>query len=498
MTTPQLEDVRRFKMLIGSEWVDSSSGETFESINPYTGKTWAVLPSAADKDVDTAVTAARDALDGPWGELTATARGRLVRRLGELVAEYADELALIETTDNGKLLKEMSAQLKAIPGWYEYFGGLADKIEGSVPPDTKPNTFAYTRHEPLGVVAAIISWNSPLLLLANKLAPGLAAGCTFVAKPAPEASASVAEFAKLFELAGFPSGVFNVVTGGVEAGRALAGHRGVDKVAFTGSTGGGIAVMKTAADHLARVTLELGGKSPNIVFDDADLESAVNGVVSGIFAAGGQTCVAGSRLLVHHSKKDDLVERLIARAATIRMGDPMDPTTEMGPIACLPQLQKIETYVRTAAAEGATLAFGGRRPEAAGLSDGYFFEPTVLTGAHNDMRAVREEIFGPVLSVLQFDTEEEAIVLANDTNFGLAAGIWTENIRRAHRVAHRIKAGSVWINDYRTVAYNVPFGGFKDSGIGRENGIDAVREYLEPKAIWVNMSTQTRDPFMMG
>ena len=498
MATTQVENVQQFNMLIGSDWRDSAAGERFESINPYTGTVWATIPTATSADVDAAVTRAREAFEGPWSSMTATARGRLVRRLGELVAEHADHLARVETTDNGKLLKEMSAQLQAIPGWYEYFGGLADKIEGAVPQETKPNVFAYTRQEPLGAVAAILSWNSPLLLLANKLAPGLAAGCTFVAKPAVEASASVLEFAKLFELAGFPSGVFNVVTGGAEPGRALAAHPGVSKIAFTGSTAGGIAVMKSASDHLARVTLELGGKSPNIVFDDADLDSAVNGVVAGIFAAGGQTCVAGSRLLVHRSLREELLERVIARARTIRMGDPLDLDTEMGPIACLPQLEKVEMYVKSAAEEGATITIGGKRPEAPDLSDGYFFEPTVLTDVNTEMRAVREEIFGPVLSVIPFDDEEEAIRLANDTNYGLAAGIWTENIRRAHRVAHRIKAGTVWINEYRTVAYNVPFGGFGDSGIGRENGVDAVREYLEPKAIWIKLSSDTRDPFMMG
>lgn len=498
MVVKTMDEVRQFQMLIGSEWVDAKSGDRFETINPYTGRTWATVPQAAEVDVDLAVARAREAFEGPWGALTGTARGRLVRRLGELVAEHADELAVLEVTDNGKLLREMAGQLRAIPGWYEYFGGLADKFEGTVPADTKPNIFTYTRNEPLGVVAAILSWNSPLLLLTNKLAPGLAAGCTFVAKPAVEASASVLAFAKLFDLAGFPSGVFNVVTGGAETGRALAAHRDVDKVAFTGSTGGGIAVMKTAADHLARVTLELGGKSPNVVFDDADLDSAVNGVVAGIFAAGGQTCVAGSRLLVHRSQQEELVARVMERGRSIRMGDPLDAATEMGPIACLPQLEKIEMYVGAAAEEGATIALGGKRPDAPGLTAGYFFEPTVLTGVDNGMRAVREEIFGPVLSVIPFDTEDEAIRLANDTSFGLAAGIWTENVRRAHRVAHRIKAGSVWINEYRTVSYNVPFGGFKESGVGRENGIDAIREYAEPKSIWVNLSSDTRDPFMIG
>ena len=489
---------RSFSMLIGSDWAEAESGERFDSINPFTGAVWATFPVAGKAEVDAAVTRAREALDGPWGDLTASARGRLIRRLADLIAEHADELSILESTDNGKLLREMRAQVRSLPGWYEFFAGLADKIEGTVPQDTKPGLFTYTRREPVGVVAAILPWNSPLLILANKLAPGLAAGCTFVTKPAAEASAGVLEFAKLFREAGFPDGVFNVVTGGVSTGEELVKHPGVDKVAFTGSTNGGIQVMKGAAEHLAGVTLELGGKSPNIVFPDADLAAAANGVVAGIFAAGGQTCIAGSRVLVHREVHDELAARLVDRARTIRLGNPLDSETEMGPIACPPQLEKIEHYVNLGAEEGAKVAIGGKRPTAPELSAGLFFEPTVLTGVANEMQVARDEIFGPVASLIPFEDEDEAIRIANDTNFGLAAGVWTENIRRAHRVAHRIKAGTIWVNEYRTMSYNVPFGGYKASGLGRENGIEAVLEYVQSKAIWIKTGEGTRDPFTVG
>ena len=489
---------RQLDMVIGGERVPARSGERFDSVNPYTGRTWATAPSAGADDVDAAVRAARRALDGPWGALTASERGRLLRRLGELIAEHADELAELETTDNGKLLREMTGQVLALPGWYDYFGGIADKIEGTTPPDTKPDVFAYTRPEPIGVVAAIVPWNSPLLLMTLKLAPALAAGCTFVVKPSERTPASTVEFARLVDEAGIPPGVVNVVTGDGSTGRLLAGHSGVDKVAFTGSTASGIDVMKTAADHVGRVTLELGGKSPNIVFADADMDAVTNGVVASIFAATGQSCNAGSRLLVERSIHDEVVSRVAERAATIRLGDPLAAETEMGPIAFAEQLDKVSSYVDIARSEGANVHCGGRRPDAVDLAGGYFYEPTILTGVDNHMRVAEDEIFGPVLSVIAFDTEAEALEIANDTRYGLAAGIWTNDVRRAHRVAHGVKAGMVWINCYRTISYNVPIGGFKQSGIGREGGIDAVREYTETKAIWVNLSDRTRDPFVVG
>lgn len=497
---PTTEEVRDYKMLIGGDSLAARSGKIFESINPYTGRVWATVPEADEEDVDAAVRAARQAFDeGPWGKMTGTERARLMRRLAELIAENAEELAVVESTDNGKLLKETSGQLGALPDWYYYFAGAADKVQGATIPSDKPNFFVYTRKEPVGVVGAIIPWNSPLLLLTFKLAPALAAGCTFVVKAAEQTPASVLEFGKLFEEAGFPPGVFNVVNGfGIPTGKALVSHPGVDKVAFTGSTQTGISVMKDAADHLAKVTLELGGKSPNIVFDDVDLEAANNGVVAGIFAATGQTCIAGSRLFVQERAHDELVERLSERAKTIKLGDPLDAETEMGPVAFKEQLEKIEGHVRAGKEEGATLVCGGKRPDADVLEHGYFIEPTIFAQVENGMQIAREEIFGPVLSVIPFKDEEELVRQANDTSYGLAAGVWTKDIQRAHRVAHAIRAGTVWINAYRTLSFNTPFGGYKMSGLGRENGLQAVDEYTETKSVWVELSGQSRDPFTMG
>lgn len=490
--------LREGKLLIGGEWVPAADGRTFESVNPFTGKVWATAAHAGAADVDAAVRAAQDALEGPWGSMTASARGRLIRRLGELIAGNVDELARTESTDNGKLLREMAGQMAQLNDWYEYFGGAADKVEGATIPSSKPNFFTYTRHEPIGVVGAILPWNSPLLLLTFKLAPALAAGCTFVAKPAEQTPMSILLFGQLVAEAGFPPGVFNVVTGDGETGKALTAHPGVAKVAFTGSTETGKHVMKSAAGHLAKVTLELGGKSPNIVFADADIEAATNGVIAGIFAATGQTCIAGSRLLVHRSIHDELVDRVVARAKTIVLGDPLDGATEMGPVAFRDQFDKILQYVDIGKAEGAQLVVGGKAASDPALAGGYFVEPTIFTGVRNDMRIATEEIFGPVLAVIPFDTEEEAIAIANDTEFGLGAGVWTKDLQRAHRVAHAIRAGSVWVNSYRMITYNVPFGGMKTSGLGRENGLSAVLEYTETKSVWIELSGQTRDPFVLG
>ncbi|MDP9478557.1 MAG: aldehyde dehydrogenase [Actinomycetota bacterium] len=492
--------IRNYKMLVGGEWVDARSEKTFESVNPYTGRVWATAPEAGEEDVDRAVRAAREAFDeGPWGRMSGTERARLMRRLAGLIAENADRIARVESTDNGKLLREMGGQMKALPEWYYYFAGAADKIRGETIPSDKTNFFVYTRREPIGVVGAIVPWNSPVLLLTWKLAPALAAGCTVVAKPAEQAPASVLEFAGLFEEAGFPPGVFNVVTGdGPTAGRALVRHPGVDKVAFTGSTETGISVMKDAAEHLAKVSLELGGKSPQIVFDDADLEASNNGVVAGIFAATGQTCMAGSRLFVQHKAHDELVARLSERANSIKLGDPFGTETEMGPVAFEEHLQKVQSYVEIGREEGAELVCGGKRPEAPELRNGYFIEPTIFTGVDNGMRIAREEIFGPVLSVIPFEDERELIRQANGTRFGLAAGVWTNDVRRAHRVAHTLRAGTVWVNSYRTVSFNAPFGGYKMSGLGRENGLESINEYTQVKSVWVELSGQTRDPFMLG
>lgn len=491
--------LEQYPLLIGGKRVPAASGAWFESINPFTGQPWALIPRGGPEDVDRAVAAAKAAFYGDaWRKLTATARGALLRRLGDLVAANAERLAVIESTDNGKLLAEMRAQLNYIPQWFYYFGGLADKIEGRVIPIDKPGVFNYTRPEPLGVVAAITPWNSPLMLAAWKLAPALAAGNTVVWKPSEHSSVSALVFAELFEQAGFPPGVVNIVTGfGNEAGEPLITHRDVAKVAFTGGDRTGEHVYQLAARSIKHVTLELGGKSANIVFDDADLEAAINGVVAGIFAATGQTCIAGSRALIHRPIHDQFVDRLLALARTARMGNPLEPSTQVGPITTRPQYEKVLDYIRIAKAEGARCRLGGAAAERPECGSGWFIEPTIFTGVRPDMRIATEEVFGPVLSVIPFEDEDEAVRIANATVYGLAAGVWTTSIRRAITMAERLEAGTVWVNTYRAVSYLSPFGGYKRSGIGRESGLEAIYEYLQTKSVWIDVSGATPNPFVM-
>jgi (Z)-2-((N-methylformamido)methylene)-5-hydroxybutyrolactone dehydrogenase len=487
--------MQRYEMFIDGESRKPGGGEWFPTDNPYLGTPWAEIARGTTEDVDDAVRAAHHALhSGPWAELTASARGSLLRRLGDIIAANARRLAKTEVRDNGKLFTEMYGQLTYVPQWFHYYGGLADKVEGTVPPLDKKGYFAYTKKEPVGVVAVITPWNSPLLLLAWKIAPALAAGCTVVVKPSEFTSASTLELVRLLHEAGLPPGVVNVVTGfGQDVGTALVEHPLVRKITFTGSDATGRRINQAAARDFKRVTLELGGKSPNIVFADADLDAAVNGAVSGIFAATGQTCIAGSRLLVQQRVHDEVVGRLVDLARTARMGDPMDEATQVGPITTPAQYAKVLDYIDIAQREGARLALGGKAADGGGR----FVEPTVFTGVRNSMRIAQEEVFGPVLAVIPFHDEAEAVTLANDSRFGLGAGVWTSDIGRAFRMADRIRSGTVWVNTYRAVSYLTPFGGFKDSGIGRENGIGAITAYLEDKSVWINTGAATGNPFVL-
>ena len=418
--------------------------------------------------------------------------------MGDLITENAEALAKVEVRDNGKLFAEMHLQLRYAPQWYYYFGGLADKIEGSVIPIEKPETFTYTLHEPLGVCVAIIPWNSPLLLVSFKLAPALAAGNTVIIKPSEFTSASALEFVKLVEKAGFPKGVVNVVTGyGKEVGEALITHPDVAKVAFTGGSASGRHVYARAAESLKKVSLELGGKSPNIVFDDCNIDNAVKGAISGIFAATGQTCVAGSRLLVQESIHDEFVDKLVTFAKTAKMGDPMSEDTHVGPVTTYPQFEKVLGYLEVAREEGVNCVLGGNKATRPECGEGWFVEPTIYTNVQNSMRIAQEEIFGPVLSVIPFKDEDEAIEIGNDVVFGLAAGIWTQSIRRAIELSKRLQAGTVWVNMYRAISYSTPFGGYKQSGLGRENGQEAIREYMQTKTVWLSTSEEVPNPFVM-
>jgi aldehyde dehydrogenase (NAD+) len=491
--------MKRYRLRIDGQSVDPAECVWFETQNPYTGQTWAEIPRCDAGDVDRAVQAAHRALaTGPWGGMTATQRGALMRKLGDLIARDAAKLAATEVRDNGKLFAEMQGQLNYIPQWFHYYGGLADKVQGSTLPLDKTGYFAFTRHEPVGVVAAITPWNSPLMLATWKIAPALAAGCTIVVKPSEFTSASTLEFAELFDEAGFPPGVFNVVTGfGAEVGTPLVEHPLVSKISFTGSDATGRLINEKAARLLKHTAMELGGKSPNIVFEDADLEQAVFGAISGIFAATGQTCIAGSRLLVQDSIHDVFVEKLLAVARTARMGDPMDAATQVGPVTTPAQYKKVLEYIDIARSEGANAVLGGAKGSAPECGNGWFVQPTIFTGVRNDMRVAQEEVFGPVLSIIRFKDEDEALRIANDVRFGLAAAVWTKDIGRAIRMSEKLQAGTVWVNTYRAVSFMAPFGGYKDSGLGRENGIDAVREYLQTKSVWINSGAPTGNPFVM-
>ncbi|MGO4384067.1 aldehyde dehydrogenase [Specibacter sp. RAF43] len=496
MTANKLADSQlvTLPMLIDGKAVPAAdSGRTFDSVDPASQMPWARVPDGDVADVDAAVAAARAALTGPWSQTTGFGRARVLRRIAELVMRDIDHLAGLEARDSGRLLRDAEAQITFVADWFQYFAGLAETVTGQTIPTDHLDMLVYTEAVPVGVVGAIVPWNAPLLLLAWKVAPALAAGCTIVVKPSDYTPATALALGPILAEAGVPDGAYNVVTGfGPAVGQAITAHPGVNKVAFTGSTATGIAVGKSAVTNLTRVTLELGGKSAQLVFEDADPEAALNGVINGIFIGTGQTCIAGSRLLVHESLHDELVAGLIARAKAIRIGSPTDTNTQMGPLVNGIQHAAVLEHIAVARRQGATLACGGGIPE--GLT-GWYVEPTIFTDVHPEMDIAQKEVFGPVLAVMKFRTEEEAIELANNTKFGLAAGIWSQNVHRAHRVARALRAGTVWVNTYRAYSPAAPFGGFGHSGIGRENGLEVMRAYSETKTVWVETAGATRDPF---
>jgi aldehyde dehydrogenase (NAD+) len=493
---PDPAHLPRYLHRIDGRAVPPAGGRFMPTEDPWTGQAWAEIARGDADDVDAAVTAAhRAGSTGAWPAMTASERGRLLWRAADLVTANADRLAEIEQRDNGKLAAEVGAQVRYMADYLRYYAGLADKVQGAVIPTDKRGVFAYTRLLPKGVVAIITPWNSPLTLTSWKLAPALAAGCTVVVKPSEYSSASMVELAALFDEAGFPPGVVNVVTGlGPEAGAPLVEHPQVAHVGFTGGTEAGRRIYEMAARGLKTVTLELGGKSPNIVFDDADLSQAVKGVVSGIFAASGQSCQAGSRLLLQRSVHDRFLDMLLDFMRGVRLGDPRDPRTQVGPIATRPQFEKVMSYLEIARAEGARCVLGGRgRPD---IGSGQFVEPTIFVDVRNDMRIAQEEVFGPVLAVIPFDDEDDAVRIANDIRFGLAAAVWTRDLHRAMAMTERVRAGTVWVNNYRATSFTSPFGGMKESGIGRESGLDAIREYLDTKCVWVSSDLDVPNPFI--
>ena len=474
-----------YQMLINGEWVDASDGATFESMNPATGAAWATFPEATDKDVDRAVQAADAALTGPWGEMTPTDRGKCLRKLGDLLAANSEEIGRVETTDTGKMFKETAWQATYIAEYLHFYAGAADKIHGETLPIDKPDMFVFTNREPVGVVAAVIPWNSQMFLSAVKIGPALAAGNTIVLKASEHASAPLLAFGKLIVQAGIPDGVVNIVTGhAAPCGQTLTTHPLVSKIAFTGGPEAARHIVRNSAENFAEVSLELGGKSPFIVFDDADLESAVNGSVAGIFAATGQSCVAGSRLYLHEDIADAFLEKMVEIAKSIRIGDPQADETEMGPLCTQGQMDHIERQVALAKSEGGEILSGGKRADL----DGLYYEPTIISCPRQDMTIVDTELFGPVLAVQRFRTEEEALALANDTRHGLAAGIFTRDSARSLRMSKKIKAGIVWVNTYRAISPIAAFGGMKSSGYGREAGMQAVYDYTRPKTVWMNLS----------
>lgn len=486
-----------YQLFIDGQWRPASDGATMPAINPYDQDVHALVPVATVGDVEDAIEAARRAFKTQWSKTTPGERARLLNKVADLIDADADRLAVLETTDNGKVIRETHNQMGYAARIFRYYAAWADKLHGDVVPLDQKDTLDLAIRVPFGVVACVTAWNSPVAILTNTLPAALAAGNCVILKPSEHASTTTLEIAKLCEQAGFPAGVVQVVTGAGDVGAALTGSKRIDKVSFTGSPGVGRLIAAAAGANLKSVTMELGGKSPNIVFDDADFDRALIGALAGIFGATGQTCIAGSRLLVQRGVYDRMVEGLAKRAAMIRMGDPRLAETEMGTAANEPQFNKILSFIEAAKRDGARLVAGGNRADGPGLERGFFIEPTIFADVKNDMKVAAEEIFGPVLSIIPFDEEEEAVQIANDTPYGLASGVWSENIGRCMRLMRAIDSGVVWVNTYRVAAPQAPFGGMKESGFGRVRGAAGIQEFLQTKNVFIDFSGDKRDPFSM-
>jgi acyl-CoA reductase-like NAD-dependent aldehyde dehydrogenase len=490
--------IQDFKMFIDGEWVASSSNKKIETFNPENNEVWATVPEANEEDVDKAVKAAQRAFEKTWGNLHPTERGKYLRAIADQLRQNAEHLGRIETIDTGKLYRETKTQANYIAEYYDYFAGLADKVEGTVVPIDKPNMQVTTVRIPIGVVAAIIPWNSQMLLTAVKLAPALAMGNTVVIKASELAPVTLLEFAKLIQNAGIPKGVVNVITGlGEPCGRALTSHNLVERIAFTGGPETAKHIIKNSAENLSQVSLELGGKSPVVVFDDADQENALNGITAGIFGASGQSCIAGSRLYLHTKIYDEFLNKLIEKAKKIKLGGPMNEETQMGPLNSFKQLENIEKNIKATVEQGGKIRCGGKRSD---ISDkGYYFPATIIECDNHNLPTAENELFGPILSVMKFADEDEVINKMNDNKYGLSSGVYTSNFARGHRMSKAIRAGIVFINTYRLISPMAPFGGIKDSGYGKEAGIESIKDYTRIKTIWSNTSDKPMsDPFTMG
>jgi len=493
-----MSKLKNYKMFIDGLWVESESKKTFETSNPENNEPWATVPQASAKDVDKAVRSAQKAFEREWPKLFPRERAKYLRAIANQLRENAEHLGKIETIDTGKLYKETKTQANYIAEYYDYYAGLADKVEGTVLPIDKNNMQVITTRVPIGVVAAIIPWNSQMLLTAVKLAPALAMGNTIVIKSSELAPATLFELAKLIEKTGIPKGVVNIISGfGDPCGKSLTSHNLVERVAFTGGPETARHIIRNSADNLSQVSLELGGKSPVAVFEDAEQTNALNGITAGIFGASGQSCIAGSRLYIQNSIYEDFLKKLVDRANKIRLGPPMEPDTQMGPLNSLKQLEIIEKNIKLTLDQGGKLKCGGKRHNLS--NKGYYFPPTIIECENHNLPTAENELFGPVLSVMKFEKEEEVIDKMNDNQYGLSSGVYTKDINRGLRVSSAIRAGITFVNTYRLISPSAPFGGMKDSGYGKEAGIESIKDYTRIKTTWFNTSDKPMDdPFTMG